>query len=252
VLCCATAWTSTAYADDSLQTLLSASQQSDLTDSIPYVRRRELQSAAQTVGTQAGLADRSAEILADLKYHEHDLDQKWRFTDLLLSAGVLPPVITTVQDTADVSAAVMVVQGAVYHIEEPARFVSTPPTWRDWLFVGLSTDKPNLADFSGALPRDGTERAYWKELITQAYATGRAQANAVFELDTARLRKAYFGMRLFYELHAAGMVTAPQIASATNAVVSKDPNVVVVGQTIFRITAPSGFAAAKQWKPLAP
>ncbi len=243
---------STNSTGSSLDALLDATQQSDPSDSIPFVRRKELQAAAQTLGTQAGLADRSAEILADLKRQALALDQKWRFTDLIFSAGVLPPVITTSEDATDVTATTMVVRGVVYHVEEPARFVSVPPTWRDWLLVGLSIDKPRIADFAGALPRNSDERAYWKELIVQAYAAGRAQADQVFALNIARLKKAYFGMRLFYQLVASGQLSAPTIASSTQSVVSKDPNTVVIGQTVFRITAPASFASTKQWKPLAP
>lgn len=242
-----------AHAEDSLPGLLSASSPASAqSDSIPLVRRIELQGAAQAVGAQAGLADRSKEIITDLKRQEHELDQRWRFTDLLFSNGVLPPVITTMQDTADVAAKTMTVQGAVYHIEEPARFVSVPPTWRDWLLLGLTSDKPDVSQYESSLPRDDKERSYWKEQLSEAYATGRAQADAIFQTNLARLAKAYSGMRLFYELHAQGMVSLPQIASATDAVVSRDPNAVVIGQTVFRITADSSFNKASQWKPLAP
>jgi defect-in-organelle-trafficking protein DotC len=239
-------------AEDSLPALLSASPTAEASESIPLVRRLELQGAAQAIGAQAGLADRSKEILADLQLHEHELDQKWRFTDLLFSNGVLPPVITKILDATDVASRVMTVQGAVYHIEEPARFVSVPPTWRDWLFTGLTPDKPNVSDYQGSLPRNGSERDYWKEQLSAAYAAGRAQADSIFQTNLARLTKAYGGMRTFYELHAAGMVSLPQIASATDSVVERDPNAVVIGQTVFRITADSSFNKASQWKPLEP
>jgi defect-in-organelle-trafficking protein DotC len=243
---------SRAFADDSLTSLLSATPASNAVDSISLVRRLELQRIAQTVGAQAGLADRSQEILDELKRNAYDLDQKWRFTDLILASGVLPPVITTIRDTADVTSTTMVVQGAVYHIVEPARFVSVPPSWRDWLFTGLNPVKPKLSDYQSSLPRNGKERDYWKEQVAQAYKAGRLQADEIFKLNVARLSRAYTGMRMFYELLAAGRVTAPEVASSTQSVVSKDPSVVVVGQTIFRITAGASFSKESQWKPLAP
>ncbi|WP_321820756.1 MULTISPECIES: type IV secretory system conjugative DNA transfer family protein [unclassified Burkholderia] len=244
------AWPVASHAEDSLPALLNVSPTSVQSDSIPLIRRIELQGAAQAVGAQAGLADRSKEILADLKYREHDLDQKWRFTDLLFANGVLPPVITTIRDSADVAARVMTVQGVQYRIEEPARFVSVPPTWRDWLFTGLTGGAPEVSQYEGSLPRDEKERVYWKEQLSTAYSAGRAQADAIFQANLARLARAYEGMRRFYQLHAQGMVSLPEIASATDSVV-EDPNSVVIGQTVFRITADSKFTGASSWKPLA-
>ena len=87
--------------------------------------------------------------------------------------------------------------------------------------------------------------------MRRGYDEGRKQAMDVFNLNLARLDRTYDGMRRFYDLYKQGRVTAPVIASATSIIDREDPNTVVVGNTVFRITAPTTFVTdTDKWKPL--
>lgn len=237
-----------------LSALMNASQTSLVgADSIPTVRRTILERAAQTAGMQAGLAAQSASILRELEGRSKELDQKFRFTDLLMSQGVLPPVLSEARDAVAVQATQMQVAGRKYAIEQPARFVSVPPTWRDWLLVGLSGNKaPSPADLRTALPKDDAERGLWQVEVQKAYQEGVAQAQSIFDANLGRLERDYLGMRLFFDLCARRLVSPPIIATSVEGVVSDDPSVVVIGQTVFRITEQASFTKPKKWRPLAP
>lgn len=225
---------------------------------IPFVRKAVLSESALLVGARSGLNARTCELLTVIAANRAQLDRKYRFADLMMGAGVLPPVIDEARDSVALDSVVMRVATRVFRINEPARLVDVPPTWRDWLMVGLPQDaceyRPADATASLApevLPANDVERAYWLGESRKAYDTGVAQANDVYDGNLSRLDRAYQGMRRYFKLYSAGMVSAPVIVSNTDVVVRDDPNTLVVGNTIIRITVPTGFVdKADTWKPL--
>ena len=225
---------------------------------IPFVRKAVLSESALLVGARAGLSARSCELLTVIAADRRGLDRKYRFSDLMMGAGVLPPVIDDARDNVALDAGGRRVATRVYRITEQARLVDVPPTWRDWLLVGLPHDACEFrpADATSALaaetlPGNDAERAFWLAESRKAYDTGIAQANAVYEGNLNRLDRAYKGMRRYFDLYAAGMVSAPVIVSSTEIAMREDPNTLVVGNTIIRITVPSDFVdRTDHWKPL--
>lgn len=228
------------------------------TPGIPFVRKSVLSESAVLVGARTGLSARSCELLGVIDGSRAGLDRKYRFSDLMMGAGVLPPVIDEARDSVALDAVVMRVATRVYKISEPARLVDVPPTWRDWVLVGLPHDacefRPADATASMAsetLPTSDVERAFWLAESRKAYEAGVAQANDVFEGNLSRLDRAYKGMRRYFDLYAAGMVSAPVIVSSTDVAVREDANTLVVGNTIIRITVPTDFVErTDSWKPL--
>lgn len=226
--------------------------------SIPFVRKAVLTESALLVGARSGLNARTCELLGVIAADRGALDKKYRFSDLLMGAGVLPPVIDEARDSVALDAVVMRVATRVFRISEPARLVDVPPTWRDWLLVGLPPDacgfNPAHATASLAaevLPSTEPERAYWLEESRKAYDAGIAQADHVFDGNLSRLDRAYKGMRRYFELYTAGMVSAPVIVSSTDIVVREDANTLVVGNTVIRITVPTDFVdRTENWRPL--
>lgn len=226
---------------------------------IPFVRKSVLTESALLVGARSGLNTRACQLLKVIGDDRRGLDRKYRFADLMMGAGVLPPVIDEARDNVALDAIVMRVAARVYRISEAARLVDIPPTWRDWLLVGLPPDaceyRPAEAMASQAaevLPANEVERSFWLAESRKAYDAGVAQANDVYEGNLARLDRAYKGMRRYYELYSAGMVSAPVIVSSTDVVVREDPNTLVVGNTLIRITVPTDFVErTENWRPLA-
>ncbi len=250
-----------AQTDSVEQIMSSARSGSSVTGaaSISAVREAALREAAETVGARRGLLDKSCAIGAEIERTKSALEKRYRFSDLMMGKGVMPPVISEARDSVALDTTVMRVASRVYRLDEPARVVDIAPTWRDWLYVGLPVGECGqasadpMADISTQLrPRDEAETEYFRRALTRAYAAGQQQGAEVFRYNLARLERSYMGMRRFFELHARGMVSAPVVVANTDIVRRDDPNTLVVGNTIIRITVPVDFVEAhQQWKPLA-
>ncbi len=225
---------------------------------VSLVREAALREAAEAIGAHRGLRDKSCAINAEIERKRTAFEVKYRFSDLMMGKGVLPPVITEARDSVALDATVMRVASRVYRLDEAARVVDVAPTWRDWIYVGLAVadcDRPyELAvDLPEQLrPRDAAETEYFRSVVARSYAAGVRQGADVFSQNLSRLERSYLGMRRFFELYARGMVSAPVVVASTDIVKRDDPNTLVVGNTIIRITVPVDFVEAhQQWKPLA-
>ncbi|MPS81715.1 MAG: LysM peptidoglycan-binding domain-containing protein [Achromobacter sp.] len=221
---------------------------------ISPVREAILRPTAQALGTQTGMIEAANEILQVVNDMGGTMDRTFRFGDLVMGQGVLPPVVVASHNSASLgeSGKMMRVAGSVYKLEEPARFFTGAPSWRDWLLMGLlaQSDAPELPDNPQLLPQDDKERAYWQDIIQKSYLQGREQAVRIFEENLAGLERTYLGMRTFYELHGRGLVSLPRLATSQDVVNQTDPNTIVVGDTVFRITVPSAFNTdTGRWKP---
>ncbi len=222
---------------------------------LSIVRRETLSQAAIEVGAQQGLREESCAIRKVLDSRTAEFDQRFRFNELIMGPGILPPVITEVRNSVVTEPTVMRIASRVYRIEEPARIVDAAPTWRNWLYVGLDGgDCSNITVTpvpTQLRPSGSAETAFFKEHLRNGYLAGRAQAREILEVNLNTLSKQYGGMRTYYELYSRGMVSAPRFASATEVVDTSDPNTLIVGNTIIRINMPSAFVGKpSQWRAL--
>lgn len=255
-LACATA---TAHAQESVDRLMGkVGSGATAAEQLSLVRESALRDTAMTLGARQGLQDRSCAIRKEMDAKRIDLDRRFRFADLMMGRGVLPPVISEARDAVALDATLMRVASRVYTLDEPARIVDIPPTWRDWLLVGLTGDVCGqvVADASGLAaqlkPQNAREEAFFRSVLAQSYAAGVRQADEAFSDNVARLERAYSGMRRYFELYQRGMVSAPVVVASTDVVKRDDPNTLLVGNTIIRITVPVDFVEnSERWKPLA-
>lgn len=226
-------------------------------ESISVVRETALRETASTLGARAGLHDRSCELAEVLRKRSEDMDRQFRFNSLMMGRGMLPPVISEARDAVLMERNVMRIASRAYRIDEPAMLVDVPPTWRNWMYVGLtveSCDKPfKIPEVAHQLrPQNDKERAFFNSVLQASYKAGREQAQQVFDANLARLVRTYQGMRRYFELYERGMVSAPVLISETEVVAMDDPNTLLVGNTVIRITAGAAFVQKpEQWKPLA-
>ena len=233
----------------SLDKILNASAKGDVPEDISEVRANALKELGESLGKRSGLADESKTIVKEIEAEKNTLDVKFSFGSLTFPNGSLPPVITAPEDVISVMDYSMTVAGKIYKIVAPARFVQV--NWRDYLYIGLSFEEdPVLAEEQRRLyPRNSSETTYWKKVVTDGYSKGRAEAKKIFDINLARLKRDFNGMQLFYELYARGLVSAPTFASATQSVSRPDPNTIVIGESVFRITSQPAFEAeAQHWK----
>lgn len=217
------------------------------------VREAALREAALVLGVQWGLRDRSREILVQVNAMATSLDRRYEFGSLMMGVAFLPPVISEVRNATAIEGNVLRVAKKVYRFDEPPRPVVVAPTWRDWLLVGLNPDMvPKLPVGRASYPKDERELAYWRQTLRSAYAEGRKQADESYFANLNWLDRTYDGMRRFYKLFKSGQVTAPVIASATTIADRSEPGVMVVGNTVIRVTVQSEFVGENdKWVPLA-
>lgn len=218
------------------------------------VREAALKSSAQMLGAQTGLAEQSERIREAIEKRRVEMEKRFRFGDLVIGQGVLPPVLLHTENAESIEDGALRLAGAIYEIKEPARFFSGAPSWRDWLLMGLPEKDalPELPNHEQLLPRDSEEKAFWQQEMLKFYNEGLVQAQEIFDHNLSKLEQTYTGMRVFYDLYQRDMVSAPVIASSQEIVTRKDANTIVVGDTLFRITLPAEFNLdSSQWKALA-
>lgn len=243
--------TATATNSGQLDTVLGVGSGATSTQNqIGYAREQILREAATALGARAGLSDRSQELMSVLNSRVTELDIKFNFNPFVMGAGVLPPVISESRDIVSMGNAAMRVAGAVFHIDEPARFAMPAPTWRNWLYVGLDSTPVVIPSLGNNGPVTPAEKELWQRVVKEGYELGRTQANAVFDANLALLERVHSGMRRYFDLWQRGMVSAPIIASNTDVVLREDANTIAVGNTLYRITAPTDFKAFQKWIPL--
>ena len=173
-------------------------------DKVSFVREQVLKESAVVLGARLGLSDRSRELLAVLEGRAAALDARYNFNPLVIGASVLPPVISESRDVVALEAAAMRVAGAVFRIDEPARFAMPTPTWRDWLYVGLEAATVSAPSLGDGGPATAAEKLLWQRLIKDSYEQGRNQAQAVFDSNLALLGRVHAGMQKYFDLLKAG------------------------------------------------
>lgn len=219
---------------------------------ITAVRKNTLMELARTLGSQRGMGDRSREIVSEMDAMAAELDRTYRFNELIFGSGFLPAVIDEERDVVSLGEQSIKHAQRRYVIKEGVKAVAVAPTWRNYLFVGLQPNlKPQMPSEAEVLPKTEAERKFWDQEVRAAYEKGRAQAQATFDLNIARLERTYLGMRRYYEIYAREMLSPPVLDVADAAVVQPDAKTMLVGQSTVMVTKQPEFAAkADGWRPL--
>jgi len=216
---------------------------------ITPLREQVLRETALPMGSHKGLADRSKVILHELDVRATRLDTTYRFGALVTQKGVLPPVIVEADDAIEGTTDQLRRADAMYRIVIPARLVTMPPSWRDYLYVGLRFKaQADPLPFSAILPKTSAERTYWKDEVELGYKQGEALADQILSANLARLNRDYMGILRYSELLNRGMVSEPQVAVAQQ-VVTGDTQRMNIGDTLIRVTNHGAFVTdPSKWR----
>lgn len=231
-----------------LQRLSWSSSHRTRKEAVSSIRMQILKETALSVGARSGLAFRSKEINAMLDQEAKTLDRIFNFSGLVMEHRVLPPILEQATSPLNVASFdALRLSDKVYAILEQARFVSAPPTWRDYLYMDFQ--QPEIPDRT-LLPRDKHEKPVWQACVTQGFEDGVAQAEAIYADNLARLRRDYEGMVLYKKLLAQHMVSKPFVAKI-NLGVTGDGSEIRINDQILRITAlPALDPNSRNWKPI--
>ena len=198
-----------------------------------HLRFKALQDAAMSLGAQGGLAATYLQINENLSKDKRHLETIFNFNGMLLSHGVLPPILmesnnSLNQDNPDT----LRIADKTYKIIQQARFVTTPPNWREYLWQDYQ--KPDLPD-KVLLPKTREERDIWAKYIQLGWDKGIQQAYTIFQQNLARLKRDYQGMILYRKLLQEKMISAPFV-SKTELGVTGNGQDMRVNDQVLRIT----------------
>lgn len=215
-------------------------------EALSSLRSRSLKDTAMSLGAQGSLAWSSTEINRWLETEKKYLDSIFNFNALMLEHGVLPPVLEVGDDSLNLADPNTIrVADRTYKIVQQAKFSTTPPNWREYLWLGYS--KPPLPDRT-LLPRSSAEQKIWREGIRAGWDKGVEQAYSIFHQNLARLKRDFNGMLLYRKLLTERMISAPYVAR-TELGITGDGNDMRINDQVLRIVEhPQLQTNSKGWK----
>ncbi|WP_058533344.1 type IV secretion system DotC family protein [Legionella saoudiensis] len=209
-------------------------------------RQMALKETALSLGAQAGLAWRAKAIDEQLAKQTRTLDTIYDFNALTLEHNILPPVLLEGRNTLNLADAQNIrVADRTYKVAKQAHFVTTPPTWRQYLW--LDYVKPEYPNYT-LLPKTKLEKKIWCMYVAKGWKNGIEQANTILEENIARIKEDFGGMILYRKLLAMNMVSPPYV-SHTDLGVTGDASEIRIDDRVLRITAlPALNINSNEWR----
>jgi defect-in-organelle-trafficking protein DotC len=210
------------------------------------IREMALRETALTLGAQAGLAWRAKSIDDELNKQNRNLDAIYDFNAITLEHNVLPPVLLEGRHTLNLADTQTIrIADRTYKVAKQARFITTPPNWRQYLW--LDYKKPEYPHTS-LLPITPTERQIWCYYVEKGWQNGVDQANTIIEENIARIKEDFNGMILYRKLLSMNMVSPPYVSN-TDLGVTGDGEEIRIDDRVLRITAlPALNVNSDEWR----
>jgi defect-in-organelle-trafficking protein DotC len=200
---------------------------------VGQIRYKAIEDTALSLGAQAGLAAASQDINAHLEQDKKYLETIFNFNGMMLSHGVLPPVLVQSDNNLNLADADTIrIADKTYKIVKQARFATTPPTWREYLWQNY--EKPEIPH-KLLLPNNSEERKIWSRAIRIGWEKGQQQAYSIFQQNLAMLKRDYQGMILYRKLLQENMITPPYV-SKTELGVTGTGDDMRINDQVLRIT----------------
>ncbi|MFA5960459.1 MAG: type IV secretion system DotC family protein [Tatlockia sp.] len=209
------------------------------------IREMALSETALSLGAQSGLAWHARVIDDQLIKLQRRLDAVYDFNSLILEHNILPPVLLEGRNTLNLADAQTIrISDRTYKVAKQARFITTPPNWRQYLWMDYQ--KPEYPNAS-LLPKTRRERQVWNYNVEKGWKNGVEQASTILEESIARIKEDYMGMILYRKLLAMNMISPPFV-SHTDLGVTGDASEIHIDDRVLRITALPGLNVnANEW-----
>lgn len=211
------------------------------------IRYQAIQETALSIGAQSGLAWQSKNIDKQLERQSGTLDRIYAFNALVLDHNILPPILLEGRNILNQADANTIrIADRRYKIARQARFITTAPTWRQYLWMDyIKPDRPN----DMLLPETEYEQELWDYYVAVGWGAGVRQAGVIFSNNVARLKEDFNGMILYRKLLAQNMVSPPYVAH-TDLGVTGDQGEINIDDQVLRITAlPQLNPDSNNWNP---
>lgn len=209
------------------------------------LRAKALQDTAMSLGAQGGLAWASEKINAKTEQDRKYLDTIFNFNALMLSHGVLPPVLEEGDFTLNLNDPNTIrVSDRTYKIVQQAKFSTTAPNWREYIW--LSYTKPQMPDKT-LLPRSAQEQKVWQEALRKGWESGIQQSYSIFQQNLSRLKRDYRGMVLYRKLLQEKMISPPFVATTELGVTGDGQDMRVNDQVLRIVELPKLQTNSRSW-----
>lgn len=221
-----------------------------------------LKSIALRVGQQYGYAKQLEYLQQQINGKSSSLDQVFNFNFVLSYANqdspainIVPPVILKASNYIDQETRTgkkdkkgvesISIADVHYTIYQNAYFVTTVPSWRDYLIKEIPA--PQVVS-DAILPKDQSESSAWQSNLDLGWKLGIKQANQEMDYRINQLSRDFNGMILYLKLYKQGKVNAPMVAYMKQSVVGNDDSM-SVNQQIYRLTSKSALITnPNKWK----
>lgn len=213
------------------------------------IRGQVLREAGRTLGFRGGLKQCGHQLATGLESRADVLEQIFQFATLVTVDGVLPPVIEEASDVASFDEGQFRMADHVYRIARPERFISVPPTWRDYLLAGLVINGQLDMPAADILPKDEKETALWRESITSGWNEGCKQGEAILTANFNRLTRDFTGMLRYSTLIQQGQIKRTRVAESVQ-IVTGNGQRLAIGDRHRRITDKAALETnPRSWMP---
>ena len=214
--------------------------------SLSQLRIKSLEDSAMSIGAQGGLAWASEQINQRMELDRKYLDSTFNFYSMVLSHGVMPPVLEEGDNSLNLDDPNTIrVADRTYKIIQQARFSTTPPTWREYLWFNFS--KPALPDKT-LLPRSAEEQKIWRKGIQTGWEKGIDQTTTIFQQNLARLKRDFRGMVLYRKLLQEKMISPPFVARTELGVTGDGTDMRINDQVLRIVEHPKLQVNSKGWR----
>ena len=207
-----------------------------------------------SLGAQSGFSKRISELQDRVLVREKELDDIYDFSLLMkLDSGVsndryqLPPVLRIAESRFTKSSDDFITtSGVTYEIVRPAKLVSSPPNWRQFLIF-----KPNSEvrmPHQVLMPKNDEERELWAGWIQDGWVKGMEQADFEMTARISELGEVFVGMVKYARLVKQGVIR-PAVVTESNQSIVGGGSQMVLDQTQIRISAPATMNTnTREWE----
>jgi defect-in-organelle-trafficking protein DotC len=209
------------------------------------LRAQILQDSALSLGAQGGLAWASEQINTKTNQDRKYLDNIFNFHAMMLSHGVLPPVLAEGDNSLNLDdPSTIRVADKTYKIIKQARFATTAPNWREYLWLPFT--RPALPHAT-LLPRNDFEQRIWRTNIRIGWEKGIAQSYSIFQQNLARLKRDFRGMALYRKLLQMKMISPPFVARTELGITGDGENMRINDQVLRIVEHPELQTNSRNW-----
>lgn len=210
------------------------------------IRLKALADTALSLGAQGGLAFASKQINLHANEDKWNLDAIYNFNAMMLTHGVLPPVLTQGDNSLNLADPNTIrIADKTYKIVSQARFATTPPNWRDYLIMDFKMPEmpPRVL-----LPQTELEHDIWVRNVRLGWEKGLQQAYSIHQQNLARLKRDFAGMILYRKLLQEHMVSPPFVARTELGVTGNGSDMRINDQVLRIVELPKLQTDSSGWK----